>query len=115
MQVQMPEYTSTSQQRPEDSLLYTFTVDSDWVFIESGHGTVVYAYASGGDEMSALQPGDSTTALTTQMTMRSISNAEYAAIDDINFKIISYAIGTEGVSTNPLDAWNECKAIGNIS
>ena len=43
-----------------------------------------------------------------------LSNAEYAAIDDINITITGYAIGTEGVSTNPTDAWNECKSIGNI-
>ena len=48
------------------------------------------------------------------MTMRSISNAEYAVIDDINITITGYAIGTEDVSTNPKDAWNECKEIGNL-
>ena len=75
-------------------------------------GKVVYAY--GDTEMTVLCPGESTSALTNQMTMRSISIAEYAAIDDINVTITGYAIGIEGVSTNPTDAWNECKAIGNI-
>ena len=65
--------------------------------------------------MTPLQPGEKTSALTNQMTMRSISNAEYAAIDDINIKITCYAIGTEDVSTYPSDAWNECKSIGNVS
>lgn len=64
--------------------------------------------------MAALQPGESTSALTTQITMKSIANAEHAAIDDINITITGYAMGTEGVSTNPVDAWNECKIIGNI-
>lgn len=64
--------------------------------------------------MTTLSPGDSTFALTNQMTMRSISNAEYAVIDDINITITGYAIGTEDVSINPKDAWNECKEIGNL-
>ena len=48
------------------------------------------------------------------MTMSSITNAEYAAIDDINITITSYGVGIEGVSTVPSEAWNECKAIGGI-
>ena len=48
------------------------------------------------------------------MTMQSISNEEFAAIDDINIMVTGYAIGTEDVSTNPVDAWNECKEIGNF-
>lgn len=64
--------------------------------------------------MTVLSPGDSTSALTEQMTMKSISNAEFAAIDDINITITGYAIGTEDVSTNPIYAWNECKPIGDF-
>lgn len=40
--------------------------------------------------MTTLTPGESTTALTSQMTMKSISNAEYADIENI---------------------WKECKSI----
>lgn len=58
--------------------------------------------------------GDSTSVLTSRMTMSEISNAEYAAIDDINITITRYAIGTEGIDANPLEAWNQCKLIGNI-
>lgn len=65
-------------------------------------------------EMTALQSGESTSALTTQMTMKSITNAEYVAIDDINIIITGYVMGIEGISTIPIDAWNECKTIGNI-
>ena len=64
--------------------------------------------------MTVLQPGDSTSALMEQMTMREISNAEYAGTDDINVTITGYAIGTENISTNPVEAWNQCKEIGNI-
>lgn len=80
--------------------------------VERGNGTVVYAY--GDTEMTVLSPGDSTIALTYQMTMQSISNAEYAGVDDINIIITGYAIRTEDVSTYPTDAWNEWKTIGNI-
>ena len=104
VKIQMPEW--------DGSPLYTFRTDETWVLVESGGGAVVYAYAD--PEMTTLSPGDSTFALTNQMTMRSISNAEYAVIDDINITITGYAIGTENVSTNPNDAWNECKEIGNI-
>ena len=64
--------------------------------------------------MTPLQPGDSTSALTEQMTMKSISNAEYAGVDDINISITGYAIGTEDVSADPQEAWEQCKAIGEI-
>lgn len=64
--------------------------------------------------MTVLQPGDSTSALAEQMTMNGISNAEYAAIDDINITITGYAIGIEDVPTNPIEAWNYCKIIGNM-
>ena len=95
-----------------DGMLYIFDADEEWTLVESGNGTVVYAY--GTDEMTLLGSGDNTSALTNQMTMQSISNAEYAGIDDINITITGFAIGTEGVSTIPKDAWNECKAIGEM-
>lgn len=104
VKIQMPEWNS--------SPLYTFRADDEWALVESLAGSVVYAYAN--QEMAILCPGESTSALTNQMIMRSISNAEYASIDDINITITGYAIGTEDVSTNPEDAWNECKSIGNI-
>lgn len=95
-----------------DGALYLFDADNEWCVVSEDAGTVVYAY--GGAEMTVLSPGDSTSALTSQMTMRSISNAEYAAIDDINITITGYAIGTEDVSTSLTDVWSECKSIGNI-
>ena len=96
----------------EDGNLYSFGVDAGWKQVESVNGTVVYAYGDTG--MTVLSPGESTTALTSEMTMKSISNAEYSAVDDINITITGDAIGTEEVSTDPNGAWNECKAIGNI-
>ena len=96
----------------ENASIYSFDVDSDWCVVYEENGKVVYAY--GNSDMTVLSPGDSTTALTRHMIMKKISNAEYAAIDDINITITGYAIGTEGVSTLPIDAWNECKVIGEI-
>lgn len=95
-----------------DGALYSFDADDEWCFLSEDGGTVVYAYGSA--EMTVLYPGDSTSALTNQMTMKSISNAEYAGIDDINITITGYAMGTEDMSTIPAEAWNECKEIGNI-
>ena len=92
--------------------LYSFDVDNAWTLVESGNDMGVYAY--GDTEMAVLSPGESTSALTKQMTMRSISNAEYAAVDDINITITGYAIGTEDMSTNPTESWNQCMEIGNI-
>lgn len=112
VKIEMPEYTGSSLSESEGSLLYTFEVNDEWTLVESGNGFVVYAY--GGVDMTVLSPGESTTALTSQMTMRSISNAEYGAIDDINITITGYAMGTEDMSTDPIEAWNQCKEIGNI-
>ena len=95
-----------------DGVLYTFEVHDDWIIVSDNGGTIVFAYA--GSDMTALQPGDSTAVLTEQMTMKSISNAEYAGIDDINITITGYAIGTEDVPTYPIEAWNYCKSIGNV-
>ena len=61
--------------------------------------------------MTVLSPGNCTTALTEQMTMRSITNAEYAGIDDINITFTGYAIGVEDVPTVPEEAWEHCKWI----
>ena len=104
VKIQMPEWDGPP--------LYTFHAGDAWVLVESGEGVVVYAYAN--PELTVLSPGDSTFALTNQMNMRSISNAEYAAIDDINVTGTGYAVGIEDVSTNPEEAWNECKEIGNL-
>lgn len=104
IQVDMPETANGT--------LYSFDADADWCLVSEDSGTVVYAY--GNSEMTVMSPGDSTSAMTSQMTMQSISNAEYAAVDDINITITGYAIGIEDVSTNPTAAWEQCKLIGNI-
>ena len=95
----------------DGSPLYTFEVDRDWTQVESDGGVVVYAYTAGSEGMTALTPGESTTALSEQMTMRSITNAEYAGIDDINITLTGYAIGVEDVPSVPEEAWDYCKLI----
>ena len=62
IQVDMPETAN--------GMLYSFEADEEWTLVESGNGTVVYAY--GTDEMTLLGSGDSTSALTNQMTMQSL-------------------------------------------
>lgn len=42
--------------------------------------------------------------MTEQMTMKSISNEEYAGIDDIKVTFTGYAIGEDEVSTIPKEA-----------
>ena len=91
--------------------LYSFTPSDEWCVVESDGGGVVYAYTAGSELMTALTPGESTTALTEQMTMRSITNAEYAGIDDINITFTGYAIGVEDVPTVPEEAREHCKWI----
>lgn len=102
MKIQMPEW--------DGAPLYTFDVDDQWILIESAGDTAVYAY--GNPEMIVLYPGESTTALTNQMVMRAISNAEFASIDDLNITFTSYAIGIEDIPSDPVNAWNICKEIG---
>ena len=82
LEIQMPEYTDSSLPEFWDSLIYTYEVNEEWTLVESGKGIVVYAYGSA--DMTTLQPGESTSALITQMIMKSTTNAEYAAIDNIN-------------------------------
>lgn len=95
-----------------ETVLYSYEINDDsWIMVEEAGGTVVYAYASN-DIMTPLSLGEITTALTDQMSMRDISNAEYAAIEDINLTITGYGIGTEEVTIDPNDAWDYCKAIG---
>ena len=101
IKVEMPTVVSGEK-------LYAFDLNSSWVEVEDG----VYAYGS--ENMTTLAPGESTTALTEQMTMKSITNAEYAGIGDINITITGYAIGTEDVGTNPQDAWTYCKGLAGI-
>ena len=91
--------------------LYSFTPSDEWCVVESDGGVVVYAYTAGSEGMTVLNPGESTTALTEQMTMRSITNAEYAGIDDINITLTGYAIGVEDVPSVPEEAWDYCKLI----
>lgn len=95
-----------------ETALYSYEINDDsWIMVEEAGGTVVYAYASN-ETMTPLPSGDTTTVLTDQMSMIDIRNAEYAAIDDINFSITGYGIGTEEVTTDPKEAWVYCKAIG---
>ena len=69
---QIPEYTDAYL---ADSFLYTYDANGDWTLVESGNGTDVYVYRS--TDMTTLQPGESTSALTNQMITKSITNGSY--------------------------------------
>lgn len=94
--------------RVSDGGLYEFVVGDGWVEVEEG----VYAYR--GEEMTTPAPGETTSALTSEMKMKEMSRAEFAQLTDISVKITGYAIGTEGVETEPSAAWSQCKMIGQI-
>lgn len=93
----------------ENAPLYEFAVDEDWILVESYGGSEVFAY--GGDQLSMLFPGDSTTPLMPSITMKQISNAEYSEIDNINISITGYAIDCQGYTTVPSEVWDELKAL----
>lgn len=112
VKITMPEYIDDTQPGSASSRLYTFDNSDDWTLVETDQGMDVYAY--GNDSMHVLTPGESTTALTECMTMKTITNAEYAAIDDINITITGYVTGTENMSADPTEAWNVCKALGDL-
>lgn len=75
------------------------------MLVQNDAGKEVYAY--GGSEMEKLFPNESNEALTTEISMKTISNAEYVAIDDINITITEYDIDTENTSSDVESAWNE--------
>ena len=91
----------------ESAELYEYNIDENWVLVESSDGDMVFAYAE--DGMTVLCPGESTTALMSTITMKHISNAEYAEIDNINISITGYAIDCEGYTTVPTEVWSEMK------
>ena len=69
---------------------------------------------SGDSEMYVLTPEEATIPLFEMMTMKSMSNAEYASIEDINGTFTGYVIDTEDISVDPIEVWNICKELGNI-
>lgn len=67
------------------------------------------------DALTTLALAESTSPMTTQMTMKNISSADYAGIDDINVTITGYAVETSEVGvTTPSEAWTWCKQTYNL-
>lgn len=58
-----------------------------------------------------LMPKESTEALTSQLKMIEISNADLYYIDDINFTITGYGIDTENSVSDMQTVWEECKEL----
>jgi len=94
--------------------LYEFEAGSDWTIVESSNGVIVFAFADSDSSMHVLAPEESTTPITTQMTMRAIGYAEYAGYEDIAFTASSLVVGIDDISINPSEAWIQCKRLGNI-
>lgn len=99
IEIDMPEINGES--------LYEFESDENWTLIDSKPGNVVYGYGS--TEMIPLQPGETTEALTTQMQMINITNAEFASIQDINLTIKGYGIDTTGNTADMNFEWDVVK------
>lgn len=93
----------------EDTPLYEYAVNEDWILVDSYGGSEVFAY--GGDQLTMLFPGESTTPLMTFITMKRISNAQYSETDDINISITGYAIDCQGYTTVPSEVWDELKVL----
>lgn len=98
--------------------LYSFDVKNGWKLVEqkteNGVYTAVYAYVYDDGSMYTLLHGEKTEKLTDAITMQEMSYPEYADISDISITFAGYAMITINTSTNPSDAWNECKQLGNI-
>ena len=98
----------------ENESIYEYIVGDDWVLVENTAERQVYAYGSS-DALTTLALAESTSPMTTQMTMKNISSADYAGLDDIDVLITGYAVGTEEVSDiDPSSAWLECKQKYNV-
>lgn len=91
--------------------LYEYDIDDCWLNVESSGGNTVYAYADSDGMIAKLYPGETTVPLLSSMTMRNITIAEYAEIEDINIRITGYAIDTNGYSMLPSEVWYECKTL----
>lgn len=94
IRVEMPAYG--------ESGLYEIEPGSDWSVqearVEVDRWIAVYRYDS------ALTPGASTTALTSNLTMVDMSRAEYSEVSDLNVSMTGYACGTEDLELG--DAWS---------
>ena len=98
----------------ENESIYEYIVGNDWVLVENTAERQVYAYGSS-DALTTLALAESTSPMTTQMTMKNISSADYVGLDDIDVMITGYAVGTEEVSDiDPSSAWLECKQKYNV-
>ena len=62
---------------------YTWTVGSGWTVVEEGSGYTVYGYSS------ALAEDQTTSALTSSVTMKDMTGSQYKAID-VNIRFDGY-------------------------
>ena len=89
--------------------LYTLVANEEWSLVETKADSNVYAY--GNDQMTVLHPGETTSELTSMITMKNISNVDYVYVDNINISFNEYGIDINSVVSNSENVWNECKAL----
>ena len=97
IRVVMPRFSSSG--------LYSLNVADGWSIEESGgkDGKFVTVYRYG----DIVAPGEQTTPLATQITMKDIGEEEYAGLGDINVEVGCYGCGTEDMDID--DAWGAIK------
>ena len=97
IRVVMPRFSSSG--------LYSLNVADGWSIEESGvkDGKFVTVYRYG----DIVAPGEQTTPLATQITMKDIGEEEYAGLGDINVEVGGYACSTEDMDID--DVWGAIK------
>lgn len=93
--------------------LFTFSINNEWKQIESdGEGKYVFAYVGKDNSLSALKPGEMTTALFRDNKIHLINIVEGQGIQErqLNIPVTAYAIQssdiTEQDSDDPHTVWN---------
>ena len=88
---------------------YEWEIESGWTAVDSytdgNKAVVVYGYGTA-SELSVVEPGMATDAVTNGFTMRSdISGSQFNAMTDIDIDIDGYLVDSE-VGTVPEDVWS---------
>lgn len=88
------------------SSAYDYEINSSWTLVDADpdFGVYVYGYGSNSD-MTVLNPGDSTDALTSAFTMKSsITEAEFNAMGSVDISVDGFLVDSEEGS-DPVSAW----------
>ena len=91
----------------DGSPIYEYDVDDSWTLINDDE-YLVYGYGTS-NELTMIGPGDSTTPLTSRLTLKNISIPEYAFVSSIDVTFNVYAIASDDLSSDPGEAWTVAK------